>query len=167
MSIVRQAIRTAALDRRSPRDVLARANATLMFEHRAPMITALFAVYNMRTREISYSIAGHPRPLLVDENANTLELPGTGTPLGEIFDAHGVEERTATLPRSAALVFYTDGLIEYERNILGALDRLENIVRERTFLKSEEPAQALIDAMLDGHQLDDVAVLIMRVGVPE
>ncbi len=88
MSIVRQAIRAAALDRRSPRDVLARANATLMFEHRTPMITALFAVYNMRTREISYSIAGHPRPMLVDENANTLELPGTGTPLGEVFDAN-------------------------------------------------------------------------------
>jgi hypothetical protein len=36
-------------------------------------------------------------------------------------------------------------------------------VRARTFLDAEEPAQAVIDAVLDGHQVDDVAVLVMRI----
>jgi serine phosphatase RsbU (regulator of sigma subunit) len=93
------------------------------------------------------------------------ELAGTGTPLGEIFDVRHVEERRTVLSDSgAAIVFYTDGLVEYGRDILAATSRLETVVRERAFLRSEEPANALIEAVLGGHPTDDVAVLVMRVG---
>ncbi len=162
MGVVRQAIRAAALDARSPRDVLASANTMVKLEQRTQMITALFGVYDMRTREFSYSIAGHPRPLLVDENSVLTELRGTGVPLGEVFDALLVQEHTIELPRGSAVVFYTDGLVEYARDALEALERLQNAVRDRFFLGGEEPAQAIIDAVLDGKQRDDVAVLVMR-----
>jgi serine phosphatase RsbU (regulator of sigma subunit) len=164
MSAVRQAIRAAALDRRSPKEILARANATLMLEHRAPMITAVFAIYDTVERELHYAIAGHPRPLIVGESGELTELHGTGTPLGDIFEASSLEEQHIALGDGpAAIVFYTDGLVEYRRDILGGLERLERVVRARTFLDAEEPAQAVIDAVLDGHQVDDVAVLVMRI----
>jgi|GEM_PF-3009112 len=165
MGVVRQAIRAAALDRRGPRDVLARANATLMLEHRTPMITALFALYDVQTRELTYAIAGHPRPIVVNEDGTIAELFGSGTPLGEIFEPAYVEERSVTLSDGAAsVVFYTDGLIEYGRNIVQAMQRLEAVLRERTFLSAEDPAQAIIDRVLGGRPVDDVAVLILRVG---
>jgi hypothetical protein len=165
MSVVRQTIRAAALDRRSPRDVLTRANATLMLEHRTPMITALFALYHTQTRELRYSIAGHPRPLMVDDDGTLTELSGMGTPLGEIFDAAQLEERSATLTSlPATVVFYTDGLIEYGRDILRATQRLENVLRERDFLTAEDPAQSIIDRVLERRPVDDVAVLVLRVG---
>jgi serine phosphatase RsbU (regulator of sigma subunit) len=84
--------------------------------------------------------------------------------LGDIFEASSLEEQHIALGDGpAAIVFYTDGLVEYRRDILGGLERLERVVRARTFLDAEEPAQAVIDAVLDGHQVDDVAVLVMRI----
>jgi PAS domain S-box-containing protein len=164
MSVVRQAIRAAALDHRSTSKVLVRANATLMLEQRAPMVTALFGVYNVQTRELFYSIAGHPRPLLVDDAGTLIELSAAGTPLGEIFESASLEEQTLRIgPRAAALVLYTDGLIEAERDIVGALKRVNAAVCSPLFFSSEEPAQALIESVLEGRQIDDVAVLVMRV----
>ncbi len=162
MGIVRQAIRAAAIDGRSPRNVLASADTLVKLEQRSQMITALFGVYDTKTREFSYSIAGHPEPLLVDENGTLTELPGSGVPLGEVFDTSLVKEHNIILPRGAAVVFYTDGLVEYARDALEALQRLQNAVRDRFFLEGEQPAQAIIDAVLDGKQRDDVAVLVMR-----
>ena len=164
MSVVRQAIRTAALEHVRTAQVLARASAALMLEHRSMMTTALFAVYNCRTRELRYSIAGHPRPLLSANDGTFLELDANGMPLGEIFDMQYVEDRSVTLPdASTAIVFYTDGLVEYGRDILEAAQRLESAVRARAFLKSDEPANALIQTVLGARSTDDVAVLVMRI----
>lgn len=165
MSVVRQAIRTAALEHRNTAQVLSRASASLMLDHRSTMTTAIFAIYDCETREFAYSIAGHPRPLLAGADGTFLELDAAGMPLGEIFDLRYVEERKLTLPDAeAAIVFYTDGLVEYARDILSAVKRLETTVRERTFLRSAKPAAALIEAVLGGRPNDDVAVLVMRVG---
>lgn len=166
MSLARQAIRSGGLQHRAPRDVLAHANEVLALETHRPMVTALFAVFDPNAHELQYSIAGHPQPILVDDDGHVTALSGAGPPLGEVFDPDLLETHRLPLPRDAALVFYTDGLIEYRRDLIAAQDRLRRNVQDRYFLSEESPAQAIIDGMLDAPQRDDIAVLVMRVHDP-
>lgn len=162
MGVVRQAIRAAALEHHAPRDVLARANRVLSLEQRHTMTTAFFGVYNPATREFTYTVAGHPRPLMLDSAGQITAFACSGPPLGEAFDEVLLEQCTVRVPAGSTIVFFTDGLIEYGRDVLHAENRLRDAMRERSFLQSENPAQAIIDAVLEGAQSDDIAVLVMR-----
>jgi PAS domain S-box-containing protein len=162
MGVVRHAIRAAALEHHAPKEVLARANRVVMLEQRHSMITALFGIYNTHTREFSYSVAGHPRPVMVDASGELTAFECSGPPLGEAFDEVLLDQRSQQIPPGSALVFFTDGLIEYSRDVLHAENRLRDAMRRRNFLQSANPAQAIIDAVLEGPQSDDIAVLVMR-----
>lgn len=166
MSTVRLAIRAAALGGLNVCDVLARANAMIGLEKRAGMVTALFGIYDVEQRTFTYALAGHPRPLIVDDAGNFRVLPGSGPPLGDAFDQALCEERCEEIPAPSTIVFFTDGLIEFKRDLIGAVARLETVVKNRFFLSEERPAQAVIDLVLDAPQRDDIAVLVMRIEDP-
>ena len=163
MGVVRQAIRAAALELHGPKDVLARANRVVMLEHAHPMITALFGYYNPHTRELTYSLAGHPPPVVLHADGTIETLNGSGPPMGDAFDEVLLEQRRSALQEGTTLVFFTDGLIEYGRDVLVAERRLHEVLAARAFLERENPAQAIIDAVLDAPQQDDIAVLLLRV----
>jgi PAS domain S-box-containing protein len=164
MGTVRQALRSAALDGKSPKDVLTHANRIVVLEDRAAMITALFGVYDTQTREFTISIAGHPRPVAVSADGTLAEFDSIGPPLGLAFDPEHIAQRTFALAPNSAVVFYTDGLLEYDHQVVEAAERLSQIVRTRSFLAAEQPAQAIIEAVLDAPQRDDIAVLVMQTG---
>jgi PAS domain S-box-containing protein len=162
MSVARQAMRAAALESHGPRDVLAHANRVVMLEHLPPMITAFFGIYNAHTRELTYTLAGHPSPILLHEDGSVQSLAGSGPPLGVAFDEVLLDDHRITLPRGTTLICFTDGLIEYGRDVIVAERRLHGALSERAFLNEPNPAQAIIDAVLDAPQRDDIAVLVMR-----
>ncbi len=162
MGVVRQAIRAAALESHGPKDVLARANRVVMLEHAHPMITALFGVYNPHTREFVYSIAGHPPPAVLQPDGTIDTLTGSGPPMGDAFDDVLLVQQRSTLPPGTALIFFTDGLIEYARDVLRAEQRLHAVLSARAFLQAENPAQAIIDGVLDAPQRDDIAVMVVE-----
>jgi serine phosphatase RsbU (regulator of sigma subunit) len=60
-------------------------------------------------------------------------------------------------------VFFTDGLIEYKRDLQTAEERLARAVSSRAFLSAQNPAQAIVDSVLDGPQRDDIAVLVLLI----
>jgi PAS domain S-box-containing protein len=161
MGSVRQAVRAAAICGGSPREVLSRANIMLGLEQRAVMTTALFGIYDTQSRELKIANAGHPSPLHVDANGSAIAICTAGPPLGSAFDAADLPEQSFALDAGDVVIFYTDGLIEYDRDLIRGAQRLEDAARDRRFLLRAEPAQAIIDAVLDGPQRDDVAVLIM------
>jgi PAS domain S-box-containing protein len=163
MGVVRQAIRAAALELHGPKDVLSRANRVVMLEDAHPMITAAVGVYNTHTREFAYSSAGHPAPIVLHAGGRIETLNGSGPPMGDAFDDVLLDQRRITLPEGATLIFFTDGLIEYGRDVLSAERRLHDVLSARTFLDEENPAQAIIDGVLDAQQRDDIAVLVVRV----
>lgn len=163
MGVVRQAIRAAALESHGPKDVLAHANRVVMLEHAHPMITALFGIYNPHTFELTYSLAGHPPPIVLHADGTVQVLNGSGPPLGDVFDEVLLEQQRRTLDPGTTLVFFTDGLIEYERDVFRAEQRLHDVLAARRFLAEPNPAQAIIDAVLDAPQRDDIAVLVLRV----
>lgn len=163
MGVARQAIRAAALELHGPKDVLARANRVMMLEHTHPMITALFGLYNPHTRELTYSLAGHPPPIVLHAGGTVELLNGSGPPMGDAFDEVLLEQRHITLSEGTTLIFFTDGLIEYGRDVISAERRLHEVLAARRFLDDPNPAQAIIDGVLDAPQRDDIAVLVLRV----
>jgi serine phosphatase RsbU (regulator of sigma subunit) len=99
---------------------------------------------------------------MVDASGELTAFECSGPPLGEAFDEVLLDQRSQQIPPGSALVFFTDGLIEYSRDVLHAENRLRDAMRRRNFLQSANPAQAIIDAVLEGPQSDDIAVLVMR-----
>lgn len=162
MGVMRQAIRAAALESHGPKDVLAHADRVVMMEHAHPMITALFGIYNPHTRELTYALAGHPPPILLHADGTLSVLNGSGPPLGVAFDEVLLDDRRVTLQPGATVIFFTDGLIEYGRDVIRAEQRLHDVLSARRFLHEPNPAQAIIDEVLDAAQTDDIAVLVMR-----
>lgn len=163
MGVVRQAIRAAALEMHAPKDVLTRANRVVMLEHAHPMITAAFGLYNPHTRELTYSLAGHPPPVVLHADGTIDALNGSGPPMGDAFDEVLLEQRRIVLAEGTSVILFTDGLIEYARDVIAAERRLHGVLAAQTFLRAENPAQAIIDGVLDAPQQDDIAVLVLRV----
>jgi serine phosphatase RsbU (regulator of sigma subunit) len=68
-----------------------------------------------------------------------------------------------TLPRGAAIVFYTDGLVEDRgRDIDEGTQRLLSVVRDAPTLDPDALADHLISAVPPVDRDDDVAILIAR-----
>jgi serine phosphatase RsbU (regulator of sigma subunit) len=90
-------------------------------------------------------------------------LNGSGPPMGDAFDEVLLEQQRVALPEGTTVILFTDGLIEYARDVIAAERRLHAVLAARAFLRSENPAQAIIDGVLDAPQQDDIAVLVLRV----
>ena len=83
-----------------------------------------------------------------------------GLPLG--LRARGETAASAVLPESGLVVFYTDGLVEAERDIIGGIDRLVRAAARPEIADSPSPADALYAALLQNGNADDVVVLTLR-----
>ncbi len=159
MGEVRQAFRAAALNPNSPSLVLARANTILNMRANPVMVTAMFGIVDPRDGTFTYASAGHPAPLLALPCGSVLVLPKDGLPLG-IVDHLGATDWTFTLPPGAMFTVYTDGLIEYSRDVIEGEHRLIEAMRETAVRRDAEPARALLrDIFATRANTDDVATL--------
>lgn len=73
--------------------------------------TLLYGVVDLETRELHYASAGHPGPIIVDQNGRTQTLEATGPPLG-IMDGLSYEQATVQLEPGQRVLIYSDGLTE-------------------------------------------------------
>jgi len=152
----RQAIVSAALGEDDPAAVLARANRVLMLQD-SRMATAICGFLDPRSREIVYATAGHPAPVLARPGAGADFLPHAGLPLGLIEDPVYVAFRARAEPGSL-LVLYTDGVLEYERDLAAGQARLLEAVAKA--MGSEDPAREIQRHVFKGSApTDDVAIL--------
>jgi serine phosphatase RsbU (regulator of sigma subunit)/anti-sigma regulatory factor (Ser/Thr protein kinase) len=159
MGEVRQAFRAAALNPNSPSLVLERANTIVNMRTNPVMVTAMFGIVDPREGTITYASAGHPAPVLALPCGTVQVLPKDGVPLG-IVDQIDATDWTFTLPPGALFAVYTDGLIEYSRDVLAGERRLIEAVREGVAHHDAEPARALVQRVF-AHtaNTDDVATL--------
>jgi serine phosphatase RsbU (regulator of sigma subunit) len=127
MGQLRAALRAFAQDDKPPADILARLDewtrviATSEPDDDGilvpPIVTCQYLVYDAWSRELSFANAGHAPPLLLSNGVCTeLDIREVGQPLGvRIKDMHAdlvYKEESRTLPPGAALVLYTDGLVD-------------------------------------------------------
>ncbi|MBM0275434.1 PP2C family protein-serine/threonine phosphatase [Micromonospora tarensis] len=161
MGRIRSALRAYALDADDPAEALASLDRKIHHFEAGTLTTAVYALIAPDRKTVHVSSAGHLPPLLA--------VPGQPTRLVnlKVDRPLGVGRPVATrrttvldLPPGAALVFYTDGLIERRSELIDTgIERLADAVRS-------EPAEALCDRIMastaEEHPSDDIALLVIR-----
>jgi serine phosphatase RsbU (regulator of sigma subunit)/anti-sigma regulatory factor (Ser/Thr protein kinase) len=161
MGEVRIALRAAAVGERSPAAVLEQINGVTNLRSGIGMVTAIFGYYDTVSRELTYAVAGHPPPALVIQDAFAGYLPGGGVPLG-IGDGIGARDWVITLPPRSWVVFYTDGMTEYERDVIAGEERLLEASVRACESDPENPAIALQERIFSTSvNRDDAATLVL------
>jgi serine phosphatase RsbU (regulator of sigma subunit) len=128
--------------------------------------TAVFACLDLRTGHLEVASAGHPPPLLVQGSSawfpGLLPAPPLGAPPSDPVTWRG------TLPVGAAMVFFTDGLVEdRHREIEVGMGRLADAAvsvadAEGAAGCAEVLADHILAAMSGEERSDDVAVMVVR-----
>lgn len=158
MNEARQALRLCALERMPPAQTIARANAALMLNEEHPIITAAFGVIDLARSTFTYSCAGHPSPALAPLLEPARYLRGGGIPLG-VDAAARFPTLDCELEPYSTLLLYTDGLIEFSRDIDRESVRLLEALTARVCDISPDGAGVLLRYMLEERPFDDIAVL--------
>ena len=162
MGRARQALLASALWGGNPSTTMAHANTSLILQD-CPLVTALCGFIDLHTREVTYTTAGHPPPVLADSSGVRFLQHG-GLPLGASTSSKYTTFRTF-LAGGSLFALYTDGLLEYNRDVSNAerrvLDAVALIAAESS--DSIDAARKLREIVLDGQRAsDDIAILTMR-----
>lgn len=172
MGEVRQAIRTAAVAAESASAVLDYVHRILLLRESLGAVTAVFAIYDPPTSELRYACAGHPPPLLALAKGPVRALPAGSLPLG-CRDELQSREWTFTVPAGAHVVFYTDGLVENDHDLVGGERRLLETVRgllcdgAASDEERVDPALALQERIFyNVSNRDDAAILVLSRTAP-
>lgn len=132
--------------------------------------TALVSIFDPQARTLRSAAAGHPGPLLWVPSKNTVIDPfqSRGLPLGMRGLAdYEPEPCTVALEPGSLAVYFTDGLLEWERDYLEGEAALYEALAREDVRTARHPAKALRQAVVRGKHQDDIAVLTLRVEGPE
>jgi PAS domain S-box-containing protein len=165
MGRCRQSIVTMAANTSDPAEILSGVNRVMRLQE--SIVTALVGIIDLRTNEVTYASAGHPPPMLVNAQGSARSLETGGIVLGVLDEARYEPVRIYDLTGSS-LVLYTDGLVEFGRDLATAEERLLHVVSRVVGSRSPSVAADVMSAMLgDSKGADDIAVLcITFVGSP-
>jgi hypothetical protein len=123
------------------------------------MVTAICGYVQPSTLEIVYATAGHPAPIMARAGSPSYFLPQGGVALGLLPNA-SFQTYVAHAFEGAHVILYTDGVLEYGRDIIEGERRLLQVT-ERAVL-DDDPAQAIERLIFAKHPaVDDVAILTM------
>jgi serine phosphatase RsbU (regulator of sigma subunit) len=165
MGQLRNAFRAYAYEHASPAAVMTRLQRHIVQDE---MATAVAISLDPYTRELTYASAGHPPPLLRDDESGAITPLAAAqfALLGPAAVRPIVDARLA-LPRRGTLIAYTDGMVERRDEVIDAgIDRLAEAFRAAG---SELSAAGLADRLLrDVAEVtaadDDIALLVLRFG---
>jgi hypothetical protein len=161
MGRVRSALRAYSLVSDSPEAALELTDRKVLHFEMGTMVTVVCATSAPPYRTFRIASAGHLPPIVVapDGPATLLELP-VGEPLGV---APGIKRASMTVDLSdgAAMLLYTDGLVERRDELLD--DSLERL---RTRFRPDAPHVVCNDLLRtfvgSGQPSDDVAMVAIR-----
>ncbi|MEW1817747.1 ATP-binding SpoIIE family protein phosphatase [Streptomyces diastaticus] len=119
--------------------------------------TCLYSIYDPTTGTCIVARAGHPPPVVVDDEGvvRSLEVPASpslGMGRGLPFEAAEFQ-----LPEGSRLVLYTDGLVR-DRDP----DLLHTTLACTAGLTPEETCTRILETMVVGEPQDDIALLVAR-----
>jgi serine phosphatase RsbU (regulator of sigma subunit)/putative methionine-R-sulfoxide reductase with GAF domain len=168
MALTRTLVRAAVLENTSPADALCRVNELLLPDTKQGMfVTAVYAVLDMNTHELTYVNAGHNPPLWIKCDGVVERLTRTGVALGASEEAK-YTERVIRFDVADSLLLYTDGLTESfnmdgeffgEERLLEALQA--NLCSTAAELMDVVEG-ALLNFVKDMPPADDLTMLVLR-----
>jgi serine phosphatase RsbU (regulator of sigma subunit) len=166
MAMAKFVFRSLARRHPDPAAFLVAANEVVVDEI-APgkFITMVVLTLDPATGELAAAAAGHPPPRIVADDGSVSALAGHGLALG--IDAEQTYEASVgVLPPGAAVVLYTDGVIEARRSgELYGTERLDALLERRRTLGARELAHAIVAdcrAFAGGELTDDCAVVVLK-----
>jgi serine phosphatase RsbU (regulator of sigma subunit)/anti-sigma regulatory factor (Ser/Thr protein kinase) len=120
-----------------------------------------------RAYTLTWSVAGHPPPMVLRRDGGVERLDATPDLLLGVVPSTARVDRTARLLPGDTLVLYTDGLVE-RRGVPSdqRLSDLETVLRGAHGEATSAVPRALVRGLVGDTQRDDVAVLAVRVRVP-
>jgi len=160
MNQVRQTMRAAAYEDSRPAEILERANRVVNAQMHS-MVTAFFGVLDPLTLTLTCASAGHLPPVFVDPAGNTRYVEASGTPLGvteQLVSTTAIEELSA----GGALVLYTDGVVEDERDFLRGERELLSVLSDWARNGFVSRASQLQSRLRTGDHRDDAAMFVLR-----
>ncbi len=156
---IRQSIVATAIDKNDPAEILTKVNRLLQL-HDPTVATALVALIDRDALTLRYASAGHPSPILAGPNARAHQLPYGSLPLG-VAGATEYRSHTVPLEPESVVVFYTDGITEFSREIDATERTLRSAIDALVAKPSPRPAEAIRRAVLGNEAPSDDAVLVV------
>jgi phosphoserine phosphatase RsbU/P len=166
MAMVKYLFRSLAREHSRPGDFLAQANEVVVGEITpGKFVTMAYLIIDPARGAVACAAAGHPSPRLVRPDGTITSLPAGGLALGveerQVYD--DVEE---PFPPGAAVVLYTDGVLEARRagEIYGE-ERLDALLAREAGLPADGLARAILEdcrRFAGGELDDDVAVVVLK-----
>jgi serine phosphatase RsbU (regulator of sigma subunit) len=161
MASLRYSIRAYAAQGDAPEEIVAKLSQLLSVERDGHFATVLCALVDVEGHEMTVVNAGHLNPLLIVGDEGQFLATNAGLPVG-VLEGGTYAPATVSVPRSATLVAFTDGLVERRGEHLEvSLDRMR---------RAAVGSNGSLDDML--HQLvrhltpdgagDDIAVVGVR-----
>ncbi len=133
--------------------------------HGNTFATAGCVVIDTETGTATYSLAGHPPPLVLQPDGSTLWLDAALAPPMESNQFDQYTEASVALMPGSTIVLYSDGLIERRGESLAlGLDRLSNVASQLAFVADIDDLASLLVAKLtaDAVDEDDIVVVCVR-----
>ena len=136
--------------------------------------TAVYAVLNTQTLELTCARAGHPEPVILrgDRTVERIESPGA---LLGIFPEETYQTQTVQLQTGDRLVLYTDGIEpafrdadgEERDKVANGLSRWSGAARDEMILQIADRLDTLYAAKAEFDDVTVLAVDILRPGVED
>jgi sigma-B regulation protein RsbU (phosphoserine phosphatase) len=169
MALSRTIIRSVAISGRSPASALMRANQLILADSQADLfLSAIYLILDPVTGRVSFSNAGHNRPLLFRAATGHLsELIQRGIVLGA-FDEITLQDDTLDLAPGDILVLYTDGVTDAlngDGEEFGE-QRLFDVAQASAGGNAQEVLWAITGALAgfigDTEQADDITCVVIK-----
>ena len=164
MSSTRNAIRMAMVIEPDLSAVLRHADFVFRNET-APdtLCTAAVAVIDRKQGTLTCASAGHPPPFIWSRGRITAAIGDPDLPLG-CADMHGVppSPKTVAFEPGATALFYTDGLVEHEKDYIAGEAALRSALSDVSVRQARSPARELRDRLVGRTHGDDISVLVVR-----
>lgn len=163
---IRQSIVATAIDTHEPAKILTKVNRLLQL-HDPAVATALVAIVDPYSLTMRYASAGHPAPIVAGKLTPAHPLSYGSLPLGVSPNAD-YRSFSKNLERDDIVVFYTDGITEFARDIESTERALLDAVTALAVEPAARPADAIRRAVLgDASPTDDAVIVVLRIAPTE
>lgn len=166
MSRLRNSLRASLYTDPDPARALVVADHLMRLESDDTFSTALVAIVDPVHQTMSCTSAGHPGPMVFETNGTVSDRFVERTlPLGLRHLGNGGKiAQTITLHPGTFVVFFTDGLLEWNRDVAGAWETMQEAVSRQDVREAAHPALTLREAVIgDARHQDDIAILTVRI----
>ncbi len=174
MGQMRTVLRMMAVNNMSAMDVLSKTNFHVARDiKRGMFVTAMYAILNLRTRDMTVASAGHNPMLIWRAATNTIEKVrpngiALGFDKGPVFN-RTIREQKVRLLHGDRVVLYTDGVVEAmneDRDEWGD-EALDAFTLKYATAPSNEYVRLLVKALEDhkgrAEQHDDITITTFRI----